>query len=354
VSDSTDQQLLRDYAECGSETAFAELVRRHVDFVYSAALRMVCNTHLAEDVAQAVFVALAKNARQLVGCIALEGWLHNATRNLAANAVRTEVRRRDREQEAAVMNEMLSNDADVKWEHIAPYLDEALGELSEPERDALMLRYFKNHDFRAVGSILGISDDTAQKRVSRAVEKLREYFIKRKISIGVGGLVALISANAVQSAPIGLAVSISAAALAGKAVTTSTLIVATTKTIAMTALQKTLVTATVVVLAGAGFYETKKAHDARIEVQMLQQQQAPLAEQIRRLQRELDAATNQMESMAQEIAKNKSNNLELLKLRGKVTQLQNASANTASVQNDPAFQKASEWLAKEAELREQL
>src|SRR5580765_549331 len=117
----TDQQLLADYAANRSETAFAELVRRHIDLVYSAALRMVCDTHLAKDVTQGVFAALAQNAKQLAAHPVLSGWLHRTTRNLAANTVRSEVRRRHREQEA-VMNESLSTGSDANWEQIAAYL----------------------------------------------------------------------------------------------------------------------------------------------------------------------------------------------------------------------------------------
>src|SRR2546427_3984716 len=116
----TDQQLLRDYVGCRSEAAFAELVRRHVDFVYSAALRMVRDAHLAEDVTQGVFVALARNARQLADRPVLSGWLHRTTQNLAANAVRSDVRRRAREQEAAAMNELFATEPEAVWERIAP------------------------------------------------------------------------------------------------------------------------------------------------------------------------------------------------------------------------------------------
>src|SRR5947209_8101678 len=105
MNSQTDQQLLRDYTRRRSEAAFAELVRRHVDFVYSAALRMVRDAHLAEDVTQSVFMALAKNARHLADYAVLSGWLHHTTQNLAANAVRSDVRRRAREQEAAAMND---------------------------------------------------------------------------------------------------------------------------------------------------------------------------------------------------------------------------------------------------------
>src|SRR5207244_9371892 len=126
----TDQQLLRDYTERRSEAAFAELVRRHVDFVYSAALRMVCDSHLAEDVTQGVFVAFAKNAAQLTNRRVLSGWLHRTAQNIAAHTVRTIERRRAREQEAVSMNGLLSTEPDAVWDHIVPHLDQALGELN--------------------------------------------------------------------------------------------------------------------------------------------------------------------------------------------------------------------------------
>jgi len=236
VNDQSDSQLLRAYAEHRTEPAFAELVRRHVDFVYSAAQRMVCDSHLAEDVTQGVFVALAKQAVQLANRPVLSGWLHGTARNIAAQTVRTDVRRRAREQEAVVMNELIAGEPEASWEQIAPQLDAALGELGESDRDALLLRYFERKSAQEMAQTLGISDEAAQKRVSRAVERLREFFSKRNVTIGAGGLVVVISANAVQSAPIGLAVTISAAGiLTGTAAST---VIAATKTIAMTTLQK--------------------------------------------------------------------------------------------------------------------
>src|ERR1035441_9440299 len=127
----SDQQLLRDYTGGRSEAAFAELVRRHVDLVYCAAMRMIRDAHLAEDVTQSVFVALARNARQLTGRSVLSGWLHRTAQNIAAQTVRTDVRRRAREQEAAAMNELLATEPDTLWEQIAPHLDAALGELGK-------------------------------------------------------------------------------------------------------------------------------------------------------------------------------------------------------------------------------
>ncbi len=277
MNNLTDSQLLTAYANQRSEAAFAELVRRHVDLVHSAALRLVRDAHAAQDVTQGVFVALAQNARQLTGRPALEGWLHGTTRNRAANAIRSDLRRRAREQEAALMNELLSADPDARWEHISPHLDDALGELDEPDREALLLRYFKNQDLRTVGAKLGITDDAAQKRVSRAVERLHEYFAKRGLTVGAGGLAVVISVNAVQAAPVGLAVTIStAAALAGTTLATTATATAT-NAIAMTTLQKTLLTATVAVLVGTGIYEVRHALQQRPKNPTRQQQQSELS-----------------------------------------------------------------------------
>jgi RNA polymerase sigma factor (sigma-70 family) len=346
VNNPTDPQLLRDYAERRSEAAFAELVRRHVDFVYSAALRMVCDAHLAKDVTQGVFIALAQNARQLANRAVLSGWLHRTAQNLAANIVRSDVRRRAREQEAAAMNELLSAESDANWENIAPHLDAGLGELDEADRDALLLRYFERKSAREMAEILGTSEDAAQKRVSRAVERLREFFSKRNVTIGTSGLAVLISANAVQSAPIGLAATISAAAvLAGTAVHTST-VIATTKAIAMTTLQKTLITATLALVAGTGIYAVHQVSQLREQNQILQQQQTPLVEQIRQLQRERDDATNQAAGLLAENRqlKSNSNEIELLKLRAETTRLRSDSQALAGLKADPAG--AAERVAK--------
>jgi len=315
----TDQQLLRDYTERRSETAFAELVHRHVDFVYSSALRMVHDAHLAEDVTQDVFVALAQNARKLAGRAVLSGWLHRTARNLAANAVRSDVRRRVREQKAATMHELLSPAPGDSWENVAPQLDAALGELSESDRDAVLLRYFERKSAQEMAHILGLSDEAAQKRVNRAVERLRDHFSKRNVAIGTSGLAVVISANAVQAAPVGLATTISAnAALAETAVHTSTLISAA-KMIAMNTIQKTVITAALALVAGAGIYEARQATQLREQNRTLQQRQAAMTEQIRQLQRD----RNEVASLSAENQQLKSgqNTKELLKLRGEVGQL---------------------------------
>jgi RNA polymerase sigma factor (sigma-70 family) len=236
----TDQQLLQDYAEHRSETAFAKLVRRHIDPVHSAAVRMVCDSHLAQDVTQRVFVALARQAAQLSDRVVLSGWLHRTARNIAAETVRADVRRRAREQEAAAMNDSLAAEPDALWEHVAPHLDTALEELPEPDRDAVLLRYFDRKSAREMAQTLGLSEEAAQRRVSRAVERLRALFAKRGISVGAGGLVVVISAHAVQAAPAGLAAAVSAAAVTATAASAGAA-VGLLKVITMTKLQAAVI-----------------------------------------------------------------------------------------------------------------
>lgn len=206
----TDPQLLRAYAQDHSEAAFGELVRRHIDLTYSVALRIVRDTHLAEDATQAVFVALAQNAATLADHPVLSGWLHCATRNVASQIVRSEVRRRAREQEAATMQ--LSPDTDAPWQEVEPHLDSILAELDPAERDAILLRYFEQKSARDMATQLGISAEAAQKRVSRAVEHLRNRFARRGITVTTAGIAGLIASHAVQAAPTSLATTVAAAA----------------------------------------------------------------------------------------------------------------------------------------------
>jgi RNA polymerase sigma factor (sigma-70 family) len=336
VNSQTDQQLLRDYTDCRSEAAFSELVRRHIDFVYSAALRMVCDPHLAEDVTQGVFVAFAKNAAHLTNRPVLSGWLHRTAQNIAAQTVRTIERRRAREQEAVAMNELLANEPSADWEHIAPCLDEALGLLNESDRDALLLRYFERKSAREMAQTLGVSEDAAQKRVNRAVERLREFFAKRGVTVGASGLVVVITANAVQAAPVGLAATIATtAALAGTTLATNATATAT-KAIVMTTLQKTFVTVALTAAVGVGLYEARQASKLRTQVHTLQQEQA---EQIQLLQRARDEAMAKQAQLQDENARLTRNSSELFRLRGEVTRLRNevTSANLTS-KNKPASQ----------------
>src|SRR5437660_6780324 len=212
-----DGQLLQQYARERSESAFGELVTRHIDLVYSAALRVASgDRHLAEDVTQVVFMDLARKARGLPRDVWLAGWLHRHTCYTAAKAVRTERRRKTRERIAMEMRALDDNTA-PPWELIAPHLDEAMNQLSASDRDAIVLRFLKRQDFRAVGSALDVSEDAAQKRVSRALERLRNFLSRRGVTLTATTLATTLASEAVVAAPAGLALSVTATSLAGVA-----------------------------------------------------------------------------------------------------------------------------------------
>jgi RNA polymerase sigma factor (sigma-70 family) len=345
----SDAQLLRDYAERGAEAAFAEIVARHTDLVYSAALRQVYSPDLARDVIQSVFTDLARKARTVSANLSPEasliGWLYRGTRFAARDLYRNETRRTQRERQAMEqLHPALETTPD--WEQLRPVLDDAMSELDDTDRDAVLLRYFKNHDLHTVGATLGISDDAAQKRVTRAVERLREFFAKRGVTVGASGLAIVISANAVQAAPVGLALIISTAAALTGATLTTTATVTATKAIAMTTLQKTIVTATIAVLAGGGIYEARQASLLCDQVQTLQQQQAPLAEQIQQLSQALIDATNRLAVLRDDNERLKLDTAELLKLRGEIGALRNTAQGMRQVESDPIQIAAKSWLVK--------
>jgi len=300
VTEQTDSLLLKAYVERRLEAAFNELVHRHVDLVYSAAIRMVRDPHLAEDVTQGAFIALARQASELVERATLAGWLHRTAQNIAAQTVRTIERRRAREQEAFAMSKQISTLPDVWWEQIEPHLDAALGELNDADRDAVVLRYFHKKSAADIATILGVSDDAAQKRVNRAVEKLREVFAKNKITIGAGSLGISISANAVQAAPLGLAAKILAA--------TSGL----TVTAGITMIQKLFIAGFAAVVIGGGIYSFR----LQKQIAALQEQQTSLNQQIAQMRQERDHAKNQLAAAQRENAQRQNNQAELLRLRG--------------------------------------
>ncbi len=208
-------KLLRDYADHGDEAAFRELVERYFDLVYSSAVRRVGgDIDLARDVTQTVFTDLARKAHSLRSVELLGGWLHRHTGFVAAGMVRSERRRQVREQEAAYMN-ALNDSPDDLWQQLAPVLDETIDSLDAPDRQAILLRFFERRDFRSIGATLGISDDAAQKRVSRALEKLREVLAHRGVTPGLVLLGTLMAGRVVKAAPAGLAAQVANLALAG-------------------------------------------------------------------------------------------------------------------------------------------
>src|SRR5258708_616542 len=210
-----DIELLTRYAKQRDEATFAELVRRHLDHVYATALRLVNgDAHLAEDVCQLVFANLARKAGSLAKYQALSGWLHTSARFAAANLVRTEQRRRQREQATLTMPSTTPH-AEPDWDQVRPILDETISELSDADRDALLLRYFEKKPFTEVGSALGLSENAARMRVDRAVDKLRGRLALRGITSTVAALGTALAQQVVGTAPASLGAQVVGQALAG-------------------------------------------------------------------------------------------------------------------------------------------
>ena len=258
-----DTTLLRRYAQDGSESDFAELVRRHLNLVYSAALRQVNgDAHLAQDVTQLVFTDLARKASKLADQRVLAGWLFTSTRFAAANLVRGTRRRQAREQEALLMQEMSRSDSPsaLDWERVRPVLDEALNELDERDREAILLRYLGGCGFAEVGAKLELSENAARMRVDRAVDKLRGLLARRGATSTTAALSLALASQATVAAPVGLAATVTGTALAGTGATAAMTFMSLTK------LQLGLTAA--VLAAGAGIYSFQERANAALRTEL--------------------------------------------------------------------------------------
>lgn len=252
MHDVPDMELVQNYHQQGSEEAFAELVRRHIGLVYSAAFRPVGIAAHAEEITQAVFIILARKAAILRPDTVLEGWLYETTRLTASSFLRGERRRQFREQEAYMQSTLQEATETAAWQQLAPLLDEAMSRLEEKDRDAVILRFFKEKDLCGVAAALQVTEAAAQRRVHRAVHKLRRFFTKRGVVLPAAALTAMISANSLQAVPAGLTVTISATVAKGAAVaaTVTSLVKGTLKIMTYAKLKLALGITTGVLLAG--------------------------------------------------------------------------------------------------------
>jgi RNA polymerase sigma factor (sigma-70 family) len=321
-----DQELLRAYARGQSQESFRELVVRHLPMVYSAAHRMVRDAHLAEDVAQRVFTTLAQKAGKLAASTVLGGWLYNTTRNVAMHTVRTEQRRREREQAALAMQTPEPGD---DMSRILEQLEPAMAELDEAERSALVLRFLEDRSLQEVGQELGITEDAARMRVNRALERLRGVFVHRGITVTSVLLATALAASTTTAVPSGLAATIAAAAVAsavGTTVTTQALVTTMFNAKAFAAIVGAAL------LAGAGTYVVQQRQLGRLrtENQQLVAQQSQLAA-------EQEAASKAARDTEENLARLQQDNSELLRLRNEVGQLRR--------ERDAARQRASQSSA---------
>jgi len=330
----SDAQLLLEYATSRSESAFGELVGRYADLVYSAALRQVREPNLAREVAQSVFTDLARKARSLSGGVVLAGWLHRSTRFAALALLRHERRRRNRERQAMELLEP-SCESSPDWDRLRPMLDEAIANLGETDRNALLLRFFKNHDLRDVGVALGLSEDAAQKRVSRALDKLRDFLARRGVKTTASLLSATLAANAVQAAPSGLVAVLTTGSIAnaGTAATFTLL-----KFMTMTKLKAAVVSTALI--AGAAVPVVVQ----RQSIQALRAENQELREQSRLVARlrEENQRLGKLRADADELAQLRKDVSEIHRLRGEVARLRREKEDAASL------------VAANARLREQV
>jgi uncharacterized protein (TIGR03435 family) len=262
MPDANDMDLVREFARHNSEAAFTKLVRRHINLVYSVALRCTDDAGDAQDVTQAVFIILARKAAGLRERTLLTGWLYETTRFTAARLLRTNVRRHAREQEAYMQSNLNKGDlsrhsgatADTAaiWTQLSPHLETAMSKLTERDRALLVLRFSADNSGPEAAALLGIREDAAHKRMTRAIEKLRKFFAQRGVTLSGAAIAGTVSANSVQGAPVALVKTISVIAVAkGAAATTSTLtlVKGALKIMAWTKTQIAIVSCAAVLLA---------------------------------------------------------------------------------------------------------
>jgi RNA polymerase sigma factor (sigma-70 family) len=288
---ASDDELLRCYARDRSEEAFAELVRRHLRLVYFAAWRRTNGDGgLAEEVAQQVFVTLAREASRIERRSVLAGWLYVATRHAAAKAMRADGRRRAREQAVFLMQET-SNDGSgaTDWERLRPDLDRVLDDLGERDRDAVLLRFFENRPFAEIGAILRVSEDAARMRVDRALERMRGALARRGVTSTTAALALAFEPPAGAALPSTLLSTVSGAVAAGLASggTGSTAAVAAFAFMSPTKIITSVAGAIAFLSIGAALYEVRQAHELAVDADSLRLESRALTARNGELQREL-------------------------------------------------------------------
>jgi RNA polymerase sigma factor (sigma-70 family) len=295
---NTDAELLRRFVDDGSEAAFTALVQRHLPLVRATALRRVGgDAHAADDVAQQVFVALARKAPSLRGHATLCGWLYLSTHHATADWVRREQRRKQREATAHSMQLAdSSSDASADAARLRPLLDDALVSLKPEEREALVLRFFSGRTFAEIGDVLVLSEEAARKRVDRALEKLHGVLVRRGVTSTAMALGAALTVAGTAAVPSGLAAKVAVAAL-GKAAA-PTLLGSLAQVFWPVATVAAVVGGTLVILPQHRANSETEATLTRRESSM-RAARAAVAQEARQLERELVQARTVVAAVAQ-------------------------------------------------------
>lgn len=334
----TDAELLGRYAKDRSESAFTELVERHINLVYAAALReMQGDTSFAEEVTQAVFAEAAHKAAALARHPAFVGWLYTSVRYTAANVRRSEQRRRRREQGAHPMNEMNPSGLDDDlWQQLRPVLDDAMHELSETDRAVVALRFFEGRSFKEVGLALNLNENAARMRAERALDKLKFSLNKRGVTSTSTSLAAALGVSAVVCAPPGLAATVATVAVAGAAASTSAGGLTILKIMSMSKLQMAALSAVLVAGIGTPIWQQSRLNRLASRNQALEAQTAEIPSL-----REEVARLHQLKVDQAELERLRAVENEVVKLRSKANQGSHAQAEVAQLRSDLARQKSS-------------
>ena len=327
--DATDHDLLRQFNAHRSEDAFRQLVNRHVGMVFSVASRVTGDRHLAEEISQTTFATFAQRAGSLHEDDVIAGWLYHTARHLAWRVVRSEQRRRQREQIAATMNTDEPGPSVV-----AEHLESAMDQLPPADRDALVLRFFEDRNLRDVGHELGLTEDAARMRVNRALEKLRGVFGKLGLTASVTRLAATLPTSATVAAPAGLGTSITTAVLSGTAVaaaTTAILTQTTATTMNLFNLKTAAAILGVAAVTGTTTYlvQERQAERLRVDYRALNAGQAKLTKDSQDARDTIRLRDEQIEQLLKNVS-------ELPRLRGEVDRLNRllAEADRMRIQND--------------------
>jgi RNA polymerase sigma factor (sigma-70 family) len=333
-----DRELLQEFVRNRSQDAFSELVGRHLPMVYSAARRMVRDSQLAEDIAQNVFTVLAQKASSLEASSVVGGWLYCTTRNLSLHTIRSEQRRRQREETVVAMNALQSSDNDRDTALVTEHLDLAMAELESAERDALVLRFLEDRSLRAVGQELGISEDAARMRVNRALDKLRGVLERQGVPVSAVLLASALTATTSAAVPAGLAPTVTTVALAGvigaaTATTSATLTATATHISSMFTAKAIAVLAGAVIVAGGGTYFVQQT-----KLQQLKAENEKLAAVQEQSAADHEAALKSLRAASQPPALADADKTELLRLRNEVAQLrrERAAEKGRTVPGSPA------------------